>query len=311
VNKVDANGMTKIKLTFLLHRSPQLQKLGIYKFWPGEVVIDEKSDQAKETIKRTISSMLNKYILTSPSKNTGFIGTLSIYTTERLEGDVEENFKTFVQEELDMTMEDLDVEEEWRFALPLERCRDIFYSASQAWYRRFKVIQATSVFPITPGLFAGDYSVHGVEIIQLEMPGDGIIKGVKVTGDPNVPFDKITFKVDNPKKCLDIPRETQERCNLLLDFSNNPTLVDYQEGMRLEFLVPDDCRARLDEKTKDFLREQNTCQGRWACECQVAGTSYDNPEMIPGNFIVFNNNVFGVIFLDLHTLSLYNRIREL
>ena len=53
------------------------------------------------------------------------------------------------------------------------------------------------------GLFKGDYGPHGVELIHLQAPHSGIkrLKGIKVNGDPNVPFNKITFEVDNDR-CL-------------------------------------------------------------------------------------------------------------
>ena len=68
--------------------------------------------------------------------------------------------------------------------------------------------------PIQPGLFQANYGPHGNELIRLEVPTDKSImgmKGIKVTGDPNVPFDKITFEID-AAGCLDIPMEKQLRC---------------------------------------------------------------------------------------------------
>ena len=93
----------------------------------------------------------------------------------------------------------------------------------------------------------------------------------------------------------------------------------------MEFLVPTDCRTEDDLDTQTFLKQQKTCQvdlwriedlctgslqGRWACKCQVAGTGFQNPKMINGNFIKFSEEIFGVIFLELHSLSLYKRVAE-
>ena len=47
------------------------------------------------------------------------------------------------------------------------------------------------------------------------------------------------------------------------------------------------------------------------CKCQIAGAGYTDPEMIPGNFIMFNENLFAVLFLELNSLSLYVRVKEL
>jgi hypothetical protein len=46
-------------------------------------------------------------------------------------------------------------------------------------------------------------------------------------------------------------------------------------------------------------------------KCQIAGAGYTDPEMIPGNFIMFNENLFAVLFLELNSLSLYVRVKEL
>ena len=50
-------------------------------------------------------------------------------------------------------------------------------------------------------------------------------------------------------------------------------------------------------------------QGRWICECQVAGHGFLNPSLIPGNFILFSQDVFAVFFLELSSISLFRRIR--
>lgn len=51
-----------------------------------------------------------------------------------------------------------------------------------------------------------------------------------------------------------------------------------------------------------------TPQGQWACRCQVAGHDYQNPQMIPGLFTRFTNNLFGVTFLQLNSFNLYERL---
>ena len=95
---------------------------------------------------------------------------------------------------------------------------------------RFGWPTATTTVPIPPGLFQANYGPHGNELIRLEVPADKSIKamkGVKVTGDPNVPFDKITFEID-AAGCLDIPMEKQRRCKSLKKFLNEPRYLDYQ-----------------------------------------------------------------------------------
>ena len=62
------------------------------------------------------------------------------------------------------------------------------------------------------------------------MPSDNSItgtRGVKVTGDPNVPFDKITFEIIAPG-CLDMSKEDQEDSRAIQRFMEEPRYTDFQ-----------------------------------------------------------------------------------
>ena len=56
---------------------------------------------------------------------------------------------------------------------------------------------------VKPGVFSAYYGGHGLELIHLR---DG--QGVKITGDPNVPFNEISFRVTS-KYRIDLPLEVQ------------------------------------------------------------------------------------------------------
>ena len=53
--------------------------------------------------------------------------------------------------------------------------------------------------PISPGIFKGTYGGHGIEIIAIDYPTEDTLKAVKLTGDPNVPMNKVTFTADLTK----------------------------------------------------------------------------------------------------------------
>ena len=88
--------------------------------------------------------------------------------------------------------------------------------------------EGLEIFPIKGGLFIGDYGDHGVEVIRLDMPwvapmvwphrsGPKGVKGVKVTGDPNVPFGHTSFKITDNRPII-IPREAQTSLCALYDY---------------------------------------------------------------------------------------------
>ena len=73
--------------------------------------------------------------------------------------------------------------------------------------------------PIEPGLFKGDYGVHGTELIELSYSNEGtegvMFSGMKVTGDPNVPSGRNSFKGNVTIDSLRIPIYEQVRILVL------------------------------------------------------------------------------------------------
>merc|ERR1711936_164886 len=249
------------------NRRPQLDRFGIYKYC---------------TLRRIELSFEKGFFVIS-AKGLPF------------EDATKEDFARYAREELEDAH--LDPEEFLDFdqRLPVQRCREIFYNRSFAAFRRFSWPSPTPTSPMSPGLFQASYGSHGIELIRLEVPLDNSIKGVKgvkITGDPNVPFDKTTFEIDAPG-CLDIPMEEQQSCRTIQRFMEEPSVIDFQDGLVLDFAIPEDIRMRERAFTA------TTCKGRWSCKCQVAGHGYSQPSFIAGNFIKFSDDLFGVMFLEM------------
>jgi len=159
--------------------------------------------------------------------------------------------------------------------------------------------------PIKPGLFKGSYGGHGVELVHLQvfwhtMQG---ATGVKVTGDPNVPFNEVTFKIVG-EACLDIPLDMQATVRGIRTAMLEQDHVPYTEDLSLDFRVP------LDMVEKTPVKRTN-CKGRWAAEAQIASHMFQDPQFIQANFILFTEDEFAVMFLDINSISMFHRVKEL
>ena len=53
------------------------------------------------------------------------------------------------------------------------------------------------------------------------------------------------------------------------------------------------------------------CKGRWAAEAQIASHMFQDPQFIQANFVLFSEDEFAVMFLDLNCVSVFHRVKEL
>ena len=154
------------------------------------------------------------------------------------------------------------------------------------------------------GLFKGTYGPHGIEFIHLR---DG--QGVKVTGDPNVPYNEVTFRVIHGQM-LDIPLDLQSSVDGVIkateEYEQFAVDEDIATAEEYKFQIPEDM-FEMDDDEQSLLQKK-TCQGRWAAEAQVAGHHFTGPTFISANFILFSENEFAVMFLDLQSTSVYHRV---
>jgi len=159
--------------------------------------------------------------------------------------------------------------------------------------------------PIRPGLFQGSYGGHGVELVHLQvfwhtMQG---ATGVKVTGDPNVPFNEVTFNILGGD-CLDIPMDLQGTVRGIRTAMLEQETVPYRDDLQLGFRVPLDMLERVPI-------HWTQCKGRWAAEAQIASHMFQDPQFIQANFVLFSEDEFAVMFLDLNCVSVFHRVKEL
>jgi len=159
--------------------------------------------------------------------------------------------------------------------------------------------------PIMPGLFQGSYGGHGVELIHLQVYWHTMqgARGVKITGDPNVPFNEITFNILE-EDCLDIPMDLQETVRGVRIAMLEKKTVSYNEDLSMDFCVPRDMVKRVPV-------EWTQCKGRWAAQAQIASHMFQDPQFIQANFVLFSKDVFAVMFLDLNKISMFHRVKNL
>jgi len=183
---------------------------------------------------------------------------------------------------------------------------ETIHSRSLYRYKKLQHLNNDLKLPIVEGLYVGTYGGHGMEVIQLSKTSSEHLvcgaEGTKITGDPNVAFGKVSFRVTDDR-CLDMTKEEQDSMFEVERFSRNPKFIDYRDDLSLVFAAPVDAHER---ETIPFSK----CIGRWNCECQIAQHGGYNATFIPGHFILFSQDYFAVLFIELRSLSLYKRVSK-
>lgn len=181
----------------------------------------------------------------------------------------------------------------------------LFHSRSLYAYNRLEILPTVAGAPIQPGMFQATYGPHGGEFVQLTLTHSGMHQscGVKITGDPYVPFREVSFVVEDDR-CLDIPQEEQSSIKDIEQFIQHPEFVDYKEDLVLPFKVPLDC-SNLPGRNDNF------CKGRWKCKCQIASYGHVSPSMVDGNLILFNEDLFAVLNITICSLRYFSRVKGL
>ena len=228
-------------------------------YWHGEVGIlyEERSlvprDQLAAAAKKEggLKRLLYNFFTSKPTTVGEKEGIMRIEVAEGKEDNLHEAFEIYLRRELKVVHSQLEEEEEY-LELQRRRYRETLYSLCQAWYRRLPPISTTttqfseSQKPINPGLFVGQYSVHGSEFVRVEVleGGGAYLRGTKVTGDPNVPFDQTTFEVTGPE-CLVISLENQTSCTLLTRILRSTGETNETEAIEFQVSESSVCSALL------------------------------------------------------------------
>ncbi|KAG1649944.1 F-box only protein 31 [Nymphon striatum] len=199
--------------------------------------------------------------------------------------------------------------------------RNLRYECSQLTIKRRKPNHCL----IQPGLFKGTYGSHGIELVNLSYSDSGntaIVKKIScahqdfetshslspsdclpfmlINGDSNVPYQKDSFHA-NLKHPLILTAEEQETVLSLMN-ATSVTKVPIDQLPSQPFVVPRDCVERMSLP--------KTCKARFRSSGQVAGIGYLNPSFTDGHWIIFNEDLFGYLWLELLLLSAFERVED-
>ncbi|XP_053557118.1 F-box only protein 31 isoform X2 [Bombina bombina] len=262
----------------------------------------------------------------------------------RMSGGRQEEFRTWLREDLGRTLED--IFHEHMQELILMKFIYICQCDNSLTYRRIYHPPTQPGDLLHAGFFKGTYGSHGLEIVMLSFHGT-VAKGTKITGDPNVPAGQQTLEIDLTRP-INLPnveqlRNFEELSRLILDaqaqIQREQQQVEQAEeggrgaeylqasvhvpqseeeaanGMAEEegedlqppgmqsFVLPVDVMARNEEYPRSC---KMCCYGTGL----IAGHGFSSPERTPGLFILFDDDHFGFIWLELKSFSLYSRMRD-
>ncbi|KAJ8249454.1 hypothetical protein GJAV_G00235100 [Gymnothorax javanicus] len=251
----------------------------------------------------------------------------------RMPGGRQEEFRTWLEEEWGRTLEEIFHEHMQELIL----MKFIYTSQYDncLTYRRIYLPPHLPSDLLQPGLFKGTYGSHGLEIVMLSFHGPRA-KGTKLTGDPNVPAGQLTLDVDLRRPLqlpdLEAQQSMEELSRLVLGVHEQlqrdapePPLPGAEGGVETEqwagpppgaegrsasspvephpFVLPLGIMARNEVYPR-------TCKKCFYGTGLIAGHGFTSPERTPGLFVLFDDDRFGFIWLELKSFSLYSRLTD-
>uniref|UniRef100_H3D3N4 F-box protein 31 n=1 Tax=Tetraodon nigroviridis TaxID=99883 RepID=H3D3N4_TETNG len=262
----------------------------------------------------------------------------------RMPGGRQEEFRTWLEEEWGRTLEEIFHEHMQELIL----MKFIYTSQYDncLTYRRIYLPPAAPSDLLQPGLFKGTYGSHGLEIVMLSFHQKSA-RATKLTGDPNVPAGQLTLEI-NLSRPVVLP-DLEQQCNieelsrLVLGVHEEVQReAEQQAGDTGEGACGSD--ASGDEAQADHAACAGNCQPgpnrtsahrhedqpfvlplgvtarnevypRTCRKCfygtgLIAGHGFTSPERTPGLFVLFDQDRFGFIWLELKSFSLYSRLTD-
>ena len=171
--------------------------------------------------------------------------------------------------------------------------------------------------PIRPGLFKGMYKGilgNDIKIINVTYEKDlKTLTGRKLTFDPKVPLDEISFEAYLDKMLILSPEDklSFERIKDNMHSQENIHQIPLEKDqISSRFVYPPECQiAGLIDR--DVFRKE---LWRFQARCKNASNEYveffKDTRFMDGNLIIFSEDIFGVMFIESQVLSIFERVKE-
>uniref|UniRef100_A0A672TEX1 F-box domain-containing protein n=1 Tax=Strigops habroptila TaxID=2489341 RepID=A0A672TEX1_STRHB len=223
----------------------------------------------------------------------------------RMSGGRQEEFWTWLREEWGWTLEDIFHEHMQELIL-----MKFIYTSQYDNCLTYRCIYLPPSSPddfIKPGLFKGTYGSHGLEIVMLSFHGKKV-KGTKITGDPNIPAGQQTVEIDlaHPLQLPDIENlcSFSELSHIVLEVREQVCAEGEETTAPASqpFVLP----MGVISRNEDYSR---TCRICYYGMGLIAGHGFTSPKRTPAVFVLFDDDCFGFIWLELKSFSLYSWIK--
>ncbi|XP_041077791.1 F-box only protein 31-like isoform X2 [Polyodon spathula] len=266
----------------------------------------------------------------------------------RMSGGRQEEFRTWLEEEWGRTLEDI-FNEHMQELILMKFIYTSQYDNCLT-YRRIYLPPYLPGDLLRPGLFKGTYGSHGLEIVMLsfhgrrakgtKLTGDPNVPAGQLTLEIDLSrpiqlpeIEKQHSIEELSRLVLEVHEQVQRESNPAQSGSTEPEAEGQGEGGREEnrnglgaapatpttaegaeasasplpapqpFVLPQGVVARNEVYPR-------TCRICFYGTGLIAGHGFTSPEHTPGIFILFDDNRFGFIWLELKSFSLYSRITD-
>ncbi|OCT58586.1 hypothetical protein XELAEV_18001910mg [Xenopus laevis] len=226
----------------------------------------------------------------------------------RMSGGRQEEFRTWLREDLGRTLED--IFHEHMQELILMKFIYICQYDNCLTYRRIYHPPSHPEDLLNPGFFKGTYGSHGLEIVMLSFHGT-IAKVTKITAQIHREQRQTDNEEDDGRGAGPDKAEPAQQPAPLLRPPNEDANGADDDGDGGEqkppnvqsFVLPAGVMARNEEYPR-------SCKMCFYGTGLIAGHGFSSPERTPGLFILFDEDRFGFIWLELKSFSLYSRMRD-